>query len=36
MAFSGGVMRLGTKEETRITDLKEGQAAMWAHWQPSP
>jgi Tol biopolymer transport system component len=28
------VMRLGDKKEWRITDLKKGHAAMWAHWQP--
>jgi Tol biopolymer transport system component len=29
------VMRLSDKKEWRITDLKKGHAAMWAHWQPS-
>jgi TolB protein len=28
------VMRLSDKKEHRITDLKKGYAAMWAHWQP--
>jgi Tol biopolymer transport system component len=28
------VMRLNDKKEWRITDLKKGHAAMWAHWQP--
>jgi len=28
------VMRLSDKKERRITDLKKGHAAMWAHWQP--
>jgi TolB protein len=28
------VMRLADKKEHRITDLTEGRAAMWAHWQP--
>ena len=28
------VMRLSDKKEHRITDLKKGHAAMWAHWQP--
>jgi Tol biopolymer transport system component len=27
------VMRLGDKKERRITDLKEGHAAMWASWR---
>jgi Tol biopolymer transport system component len=27
------VMRLSDKKEWRITDLKKGQAAMWASWQ---
>jgi Tol biopolymer transport system component len=27
------VMRLSDKKEWRITDLKKGHAAMWAHWQ---
>jgi Tol biopolymer transport system component len=29
------VMRLSDKKEWRITDLKKGHAAMWAHWQPA-
>jgi TolB protein len=29
------VMRLSDKQEWRITDLKKGHAAMWAHWQPA-
>jgi TolB protein len=29
------VMRLADGEERRITDLKEGRAAMWPHWQPA-
>ena len=29
------VMRLCDKKEWRITDLKKGHAAMWAHWQPA-
>jgi TolB protein len=29
------VMRLSDKKEHRITDLKEGQAAMWPTWQPA-
>jgi Tol biopolymer transport system component len=29
------VMRLEDKKEHRITDLKEGRAAMWPHWQPA-
>ena len=29
------VMRLSDKKERRITDLKKGHAAMWAHWQPA-
>jgi Tol biopolymer transport system component len=29
------VMRLSDKKEHRITDLKKGHAAMWAHWQPA-
>jgi TolB protein len=28
-------MRLSDKKEWRITDLKKGHAAMWAHWQPA-
>jgi Tol biopolymer transport system component len=28
------VMQLSDKKEQRITDLKKGYAAMWAHWQP--
>src|SRR5262245_48140691 len=27
------VMRLSDRKEWRITDLKKGRAAMWAHWQ---
>jgi TolB protein len=27
------VMRLADRKETRLTDLKAGHAAMWAHWQ---
>ena len=30
------VMRLADHSETRITNLKPGQAAMWPQWQPSP
>jgi hypothetical protein len=29
------VMRLSDRKEWRITDLKKGHAAMWAHWQPA-
>ncbi len=29
------VMRLSDKKEHGITDLKEGQAGMWAHWPPA-
>jgi Tol biopolymer transport system component len=29
------VMRLSDRKEHRITDLKKGHAAMWAHWQPA-
>ena len=29
------VMRLADGQERRITDLKEGHAAMWPHWQPA-
>ena len=29
------VMRLCDKKEWRITNLKKGHAAMWAHWQPA-
>jgi TolB protein len=29
------IMRLSDKKEHRITDLKKGHAAMWAHWQPA-
>lgn len=29
------VMRLEDRKEWRITDLKKGRAAMWAHWQPA-
>jgi Tol biopolymer transport system component len=28
------VMRLADRSERRLTDLKSGHAAMWAHWQP--
>jgi len=28
------VMRLDNRKERRITDLSEGRAAMWPHWQP--
>jgi Tol biopolymer transport system component len=28
------VMRLSDKSVHRLTDLKRGHAAMWAHWQP--
>lgn len=28
------VMRLDDRLETRITDLKVGSGALWAHWQP--
>jgi Tol biopolymer transport system component len=28
------VMRLSDRKEHRVTDLKKGHAAMWAHWQP--
>lgn len=28
------VMRLADRFERRLTDLKSGHAAMWAHWQP--
>jgi len=28
------LMHLSDKKEIRLTDLKEGNAAMWAHWQP--
>lgn len=27
------IMRLGEGKERRLTDLKEGHAAMWPHWQ---
>jgi Tol biopolymer transport system component len=30
------VLRLADRKEKRITDLKEGQAAMWPHWAPTP
>ena len=29
------VMRLSDRKEWRITDLKNGHAAMWSHWQPA-
>jgi Tol biopolymer transport system component len=29
------VMRLEDRREQRITDLTEGRAAMWPHWQPA-
>jgi TolB protein len=29
------VMRLNDRKEQRITDLTEGRAAMWPHWQPA-
>jgi Tol biopolymer transport system component len=29
------VMRLKDRKERRITNLEEGQGAMWPHWQPS-
>ncbi|MCA9230857.1 MAG: PD40 domain-containing protein [Planctomycetales bacterium] len=29
------VMRLADGRESRITDLAEGYAAMWPHWQPT-
>lgn len=29
------VMRLRDKKEWRITEMKKGRAAMWAHWQPA-
>lgn len=28
------VMRLHDRHEQRLTDLKPGRGAMWAHWQP--
>ena len=28
-------MRLSDRSVRRITDLKRGHAAMWAHWQPA-
>ena len=29
------IMNLADRQETRLTDLKPGQGAMWAHWQRS-
>jgi TolB protein len=29
------LMRLDDKQERRLTDLAEGRAAMWPHWQPA-
>jgi Tol biopolymer transport system component len=29
------VTRLSDGAETRITDLKAGHGAMWAHWRPA-
>jgi TolB protein len=29
------VMRLEDKKEQRLTDLGEGRAALWPHWQPA-
>ena len=29
------VMRLADRAERQLTNLRKGQAAMWAHWQPS-
>jgi Tol biopolymer transport system component len=29
------VMRLSDRSVTRITDLQQGHAAMWPHWQPT-
>jgi Tol biopolymer transport system component len=29
------VMRLEGRKEQRLTDLDEGRAAMWPHWQPA-
>ena len=29
------VMRLADRAERRITDLKPGHGAMWAHWRPT-
>jgi hypothetical protein len=29
------VMRLSDRKEHRITDLRKGHAAMWAHGQPA-
>jgi Tol biopolymer transport system component len=29
------VMRLEDKKERRITDVEEGRAALWPHWQPA-
>jgi TolB protein len=29
------LMRLDDKKERRLTDLAEGRAAMWPHWQPA-
>lgn len=28
------VMRLADRAERKITDMKDGHGAMWAHWQP--
>jgi TolB protein len=30
------VMRLADRSERRLTDLAQGRAAMWPHWQPTP
>ena len=30
------VMRLPDRSERRLTDLAQGHAAMWPHWQPTP
>jgi Tol biopolymer transport system component len=29
------LMRLADRKERRLTDLAEGRAAMWPHWQPA-
>jgi Tol biopolymer transport system component len=28
------VMRLEDRSEKQVTNMKEGQAAMWPHWRP--
>ncbi|MFO0953764.1 MAG: hypothetical protein U0835_21935 [Isosphaeraceae bacterium] len=30
------VLSLADRSERRVTNLKRGQAAMWAHWRPQP